>query len=114
MTAFTREIEDRFGPLPEPVKQLVDVVRLRWLAIECGIEKIVLKGGVMLAYFVNNSTSRYYKSRTFASILSYLQTRSGRYSLKEQGGKLYLRIESVKSTQKAYEIMVEIKNSSAG
>lgn len=114
LTAFTREIEDRFGPLPEPVKQLVDVVRLRWLAIECGIEKIVLKGGVMLAYFVNNSTSRYYKSRTFASILSYLQTRSGRYSLKEQGGKLYLRIESVKSTQKAYEIMVEIKNSSAG
>lgn len=105
---FIKELEDRFGKMPEQVEQLVNVLRMRWLAIECGIEKIVLKGGLMLTYFVSNSSSKYYNSGVFKAILSFLQTRTGKYLLKEQGGKLFLRIERVRSATKAYEIMKDI------
>jgi transcription-repair coupling factor (superfamily II helicase) len=37
---MARELEDRFGPLPEPVTNLLEVVRLKGLAIAAGVESI--------------------------------------------------------------------------
>ncbi len=110
LLAFISEMEDRFGLIPEQVKQLVFVVRLRWLAIELGFEKIVLKSGIMLAYFVNNSMSSYFKSAKFGAILKYLQQQSKKFSLKEQNDKLFIRIDRINSTEKAFEILKEMKS----
>jgi transcription-repair coupling factor (superfamily II helicase) len=65
---FFAGLEDRFGPVPDPLKQLGYVVRLRRIAIKLGFERIVLKNGIMLAYFINNPQSSYYKSTLFAEI----------------------------------------------
>jgi transcription-repair coupling factor (superfamily II helicase) len=35
-----RELEDRFGPLPEPASNLLEVLRLKGLAIAAGVESI--------------------------------------------------------------------------
>ena len=35
-----RELEDRFGPLPEPAANLLEVLRLKGLAIAAGVESI--------------------------------------------------------------------------
>jgi transcription-repair coupling factor (superfamily II helicase) len=35
-----RELEDRFGPLPEPASNLLEVVRLKGLALAAGVESI--------------------------------------------------------------------------
>ena len=46
---FTANLADRFGsPVPTPVLELIDVVRLRLRASRLGIERIVLKNGAML------------------------------------------------------------------
>jgi transcription-repair coupling factor (superfamily II helicase) len=37
---FARELQDRFGPLPEPAANLLEVVRLKGLAIVAGVESI--------------------------------------------------------------------------
>ncbi len=108
---FIAEMEDRFGAIPEQVKQLVFVVKMRWLAIELGFEKIVLKSGIMLAYFVSNNMSNYFKSSKFESILKFLQIQSKKYSLKEQNDKLFMRIDKVNTAGRAYEILNELKNS---
>ena len=56
---FIEGFVDRFGQLPEQLLQLTYVVRLRWIAIQLGFERIVIKNGIMLAYFVNNQQSPY-------------------------------------------------------
>ncbi|HNY24650.1 MAG TPA: transcription-repair coupling factor, partial [Bacteroidales bacterium] len=71
---FFAGLEDRFGPVPDPLKQLGYVVRLRRIAIKLGFERIVLKNGIMLAYFINNPQSSYYKSTLFAEILNYISS----------------------------------------
>lgn len=111
LDSLINEIEDRYGKMPEQVKQLIFVVKMRWLAIELGFEKIVLKSGIMLAYFVNNSMSNYFKSTTFEDILKFLQTQSKRYALKEQNKKLFIRIDKVMSAERAFNILREIKES---
>ena len=38
--AFAAELIDRFGPLPEEVKHLLDVVEIKWLCRQAGVEQI--------------------------------------------------------------------------
>ena len=105
---FLEEMKDRFGPVPLPVEQLAYTVRLRRIAVQLGFEKIILKNGIMLAYFVSNQLSSYYKSERFAGILSFLQTQSKRYHLKEQKEKLYISVDPVDSVEKAFKILSEM------
>ncbi|MBU4239882.1 MAG: transcription-repair coupling factor [Actinobacteria bacterium] len=41
---FARELEDRFGPPPDPVRRMLDVERLRRDAGEAGLETVVTRG----------------------------------------------------------------------
>jgi len=107
---FLDAMSDRFGPIPEQVIQLAYTVRLRRLAVELGFEKIVLKNGMLLAYFVSNQLSSYYKSDHFAKILEFLQKQAKRFRLKEQKDKLYITVNSVESVERAYRIFLEMKS----
>ena len=42
---FQKSLEDRFGPSPEAVLELIQSVKLRWRGVKLGFEKISLKGG---------------------------------------------------------------------
>lgn len=106
---FTDEMQDRFGPLPEEARQLTFIVKLRWLAIELGFEKIILKNGILIAYFVSNQLSGYYASAKFASILQFLQKQHKRFRVKEQKEKLYITVDNVLSVEQAYNIFLEMK-----
>lgn len=107
---FLEEMKDRFGPVPSQVEQLTYTVRLRRIAVGLGFERITLKNGIMLAYFVSNQLSSYYQSNKFSKILSFLQTKSKRFKLKEQRDKLYITVENVKSMESAYKILLEMNN----
>ena len=106
---FIESMEDRFGPMPPEVVQLSFIVRLRWLAIELGFEKIFIKNGILIAWFVSNQLSTYYSSKKFASILNYLQQQQKRFQLKEQKEKLYITVQNIKSVEQAYNIFLEMK-----
>ncbi len=99
------DIADRFGsPIPVPFLELIDIVRLRIEAQKLGIERIVLKNNVMLAYFVANRLSPFYKSDAFGMILQKIQELRI-YSLLEHNDKLYIKAQKVTSVRKALEIL---------
>ena len=70
---FREKLENRFGPLPDPAKELLQSVRLKYLCVLLGFEKISLKRGVMLLYFIKNPQSPYYQIGHFHAILNYIQ-----------------------------------------
>lgn len=109
LSAFMDSVKDRFGPVPEQVKELADTVRLRWLAMELGFEKIVLKNGMLIAYFVSNQMSGYYKSAKFAGVMGFLQKQNRRFEMKQQSEKLYIIVKRVESIEKAYKLFLEMK-----
>jgi transcription-repair coupling factor (superfamily II helicase) len=102
---FENELIDRFGDLPDPTRELLQVVRLRWLAIKMGFPKIILKKNKLIAHFITDPVSPYYQSPVFASILSFIQTRTQHYQLKETSGKLTLHIDHISSITQAIEIL---------
>ncbi len=103
---FMMELQDRFGPIPEELRQLSFVVKLRGEAKKKGFEKIVLKNEKMVAYFISNQMSPFYKTKQFADLLKYIQSKPGdRYQLKESNSKLCITIQNVKTIEGAYSVI---------
>ena len=110
LRVFEENLIDRFGDYPKEVINLLESMKLKWMAKELGFERLVLKNGVMLSYFVNKPHSAYFQSEKFIHILNTLQEnpRLGQFKQKEAKSKdenetLMLRFDGVKTVQSAIE-----------
>ncbi len=105
LDTYTANLADRFGPLPVATKELVETIKLRRLAKDLGMEKLVLKRETMICYFVSNQESNYYKSPAFMSLIRFVQDNPKICYLKENKDKLSLVFGSVKSIASATDIL---------
>ncbi len=106
---FQGELLDRFGPLPDEVKDLIEMVRLRWVAEKLGFEKLTIKSGTMKGYFVPADNEKYYKSEVFGGILQFIQQNPRKCRLKEAKDKLILIFDETKSILQAQKILSSIE-----
>ena len=86
MLDFKKKLIDRFGVLPEPAEELLEVVRLRWICCRLGVEKILLKGERMTLYLVQHRDA-YWQSEQFGNIVQYAVKRPERCLLHEEKDK---------------------------
>jgi len=100
---------DRFGPFPEPVKDLMETVRLRWHAESLGIEKLSLKGKQMKCYLLPSNRDDFYSSEIFGKIMKYAQIHSKSCKIKEHKNRLILTIEGISTIQKSQFVLEEMK-----
>ncbi len=108
LDTFKRNLEDRFGALPQPSVDLLQMVRLRWLAKSLGFERLVLKREQMILYFVSNINSTYYKSETFGRVLRFIAENPHSCKLREQNNKRSMLIPAVKDVASAYNLLKKI------
>ena len=101
---FGSSLIDRFGQFPDPVKQLINSVRLRWLGEVLGFEKISLKNGKLRIHFVSGK-EEYFKSVVFGKILSFVQQNSKSSRMRDAAGKLTLTLENIVSVERAIECL---------
>ena len=103
LAQFKTGLIDRFGPLPLQVEELIYSMQLRRMAKELGFEKLIIKGGKMIGYFISKQDSPYYQSNTFTSVLNFIQTNPKDCVMNERNEKLRLVFDHVKSISKAVE-----------
>ena len=101
-------LEDRFGKMPEELQRLFDIVRIRQLGIKLGFEKIIIKNGVMIAFFISNPLSQYYRSDKFAKILENISLNPKLFELKQNNNKLRIFSRNVDGISKAYSILKKL------
>ncbi len=111
---FEAELKDRFGELPTPAVDLMDSVRIKWIAHSLGLEKVVMKKGKLIGYFIADQHSGFYQSDVFTQVLQFVQSRGDLCKIKEKqtrnGLRLLLvfdRITSIKKALKALQPFVE-------
>ena len=100
---FTDHLIDRFGPIPKQVNDLLNTVRLRWIAKDLGFEKILLRHHNMTAYFVSNQASKYYETPTYMQIMQYIMSHPKR------NDKLQLTVKEVETVTQALELLREMQ-----
>ncbi len=105
---FENRIKDRFGALPPPAAALLDIVRTKWLATRLGIEKILLKNDLMIANFISDPGSGFYRSQLFVSLMNYVNRNHKRMSVKQRESKLSLTIGNVKSVKDSIKLLQDI------
>lgn len=110
LETFKGKLIDRFGAIPAAGEDLMQALRLRWIAQRLGIEKLVLKGGKMSAFLVSNMNSSYYQSDTFGKLLRYAVNHPRQCQLREQNDKRSIVISNVDSVNKAWNILSEIEH----
>ena len=112
LQVFESELIDRFGPLPKPALALLDSVRIKWIATKLGLEKIILKKGKLVSYFISDQQSSFYQSSTFAHVLQFVQQNPSICTMKEKqtrnGLRLLLTFEHITSVKKALKILEKI------
>ena len=111
LQSIAKMLEDRFGKIPRQTLELFNIVRIRWAAIKLGIERISMKSGKMLCYFPSDEKSPYYQSKTFGTVLLYLQNHQKNTQMKQVGGKACMVINAVNNTQRALDFLKGITNS---
>lgn len=103
---FESELLDRFGELPKPALDLLNSVRIKWIANSIGLDKIVMKKGKMIGYFLADQQSDFYQGKAFSRVLKFIQDYPGKAQLKEKetrnGLRLLLTFDHIKSIDKAY------------
>ncbi|MBP1840428.1 transcription-repair coupling factor [Formosa algae] len=114
LITFEKELTDRFGELPIQVVDLLNSVRVKWLATKIGIEKLVMKQGKMVGYFVSDQKSSFYQSSSFTNVLKFVQTNPRACKMKEKqtraGLRLLLTFDNIKSVKQALLALKPILN----
>ena len=106
--SMKKRLTDRFGTIPEELSRLFDIVRIRQLGQKLGFEKIIIKNGVMIAFFISNPLSQYYKSERFSKILESITLNPRNFELKQNDSKLRIFVRNIDSISKAYSVLKKL------
>ena len=108
MEQMKKKLSDRFGTIPEELSRLFDIVRIRQVGQKLGFEKIIIKNGVMIAFFISNPLSQYYRSNRFSKILESISVHPNLFELKQNDNKLRIFVKNVDTLSKAYDILKKL------
>ena len=112
LKTFEIDLIDRFGELPTQVEDLLNSVRIKWLATKLGFEKIIMKHGKFVGYFISDQQSKFYQSPNFTKVLQFVQTHPNSCKMKEKstrkGLRLLLTFESIKNIGSALHAITPI------
>ncbi|NNF86076.1 MAG: transcription-repair coupling factor, partial [Winogradskyella sp.] len=112
LDTFEAEIVDRFGEMPVQVVDLLDSVRLKWIATKMGIEKLIMKKGKLIGYFIQDQQSAFYQSEDFTKVLQFVQTHPKDCTMKQKetrkGLRLLVTFNNIKSVKQAVNILKPI------
>ncbi|MBW2938486.1 transcription-repair coupling factor [Aureisphaera sp. CAU 1614] len=106
---FEAQLVDRFGELPQPAVDLLNSVRIKWKAIQMGLERVVMKKKRLVGYFISDQQSNFYQSPAFGKVLEFVQQNPQQVKMKEKqtrnGLRLLLTIEGITSVNKALQAL---------
>ena len=104
---FKNNLIDRFGEIPFQTIDLLKTLEIKWLAIDLGFEKIILKNNKMICQFISDKEHYYYSSGNFQKILIAIHQKKNICELKEKKknniGVLLAVFKNVHSIKQAIE-----------
>ncbi|MEL6391010.1 MAG: transcription-repair coupling factor, partial [Bacteroidota bacterium] len=111
LSQFRDSLQDRFGPIPPQTEELLDALRIRWIAKRLGFERIVLKKSHLSCFFISNPQSSFFESKVFQSLLSFISSTGQLMGLTLKQGKQFLimKTTNVRNLKAATELLGKIE-----
>ncbi len=110
---YEAELIDRFGELPTQAVDLLNSVRIKWIAITMGLERVIMKQGKLVGYFVADQQSAFYQSDSFTHVLTFVQNNPSLVKMKEKntrnGLRLIITFDGINTIKKALQSLESFK-----
>lgn len=103
--AFATRLVDRFGAIPQSVRELIDVVKLRREAINLGMEHVKVKNGLLIVRFVGDNNSPFFKTETFLNMLRRVVAEPDRFVVKQYNNRLSMTVRKIYSIAEAVAML---------
>jgi transcription-repair coupling factor (superfamily II helicase) len=95
--------------MPPEVKNLLVVVKLRNLGARTGFEKIIVKNGMQIMFFVSNPMSGYYQSKQFERVIDKVNDNAAIFKVNQDKGKLRTVSRGVVSLDTALKVLQKLQ-----
>lgn len=105
---FEKELKDRFGEIPMQVAGLMEVVRVRRCCMAMGVERLLVKNGKMIMYFISEQASPFYQSTIFTNLLHFVQKQVLPCRMNEKNDKLTLVFTDITNIMKMSRFVKKI------
>ena len=109
---YETDLIDRFGELPIQAIDLLNSVRIKWIAIAIGLERVIMKQGKLVGYFVTDQESSFYQSPIFSKIIQFAKINPSLVQMKEKntrnGLRLIITFENITTINKALQSLSPI------
>jgi len=105
---FLSEIEDRFGPAPVEVHNLVIASQLKLLAEKWRFSRVAWKNERLFLTMPDKADSFFYENY-FQSLMDQLEKIENRVAFKESGKKYRMIVQNVPKIEDGVEILSELK-----
>ena len=109
---YETDLIDRFGELPIQAIDLLNSVRIKWIAIAIGLERVIMKQGKLVGYFVTDQESSFYQSPIFSKIIQFAKINPSLVKMKEKntrnGLRLIITFENITTINKALQSLSPI------
>ena len=107
---FRIRLVDRFGPVPHQTEELIQTIRLRWLARSLGFERLVLRKGRLAAFFPSDPESEFYQSEQFSTVIEFIKNRPVGCVMKQERERLSLIFREVEGIEAAIGRLAVLQN----
>ena len=101
-------LKDRFGPLPNEVKNLIKVLKIKRLGSMMFIDKIIIREGCLTLSFFNNDNIN--KQEIFSISVKFLNKKKLKYSIKEKKDIILIKIFNVFNLSKTLLFLKKLGN----
>ena len=112
LATFESKLIDRFSEPPTQVVDLLNSVRLKWIATKIGLEKVIMKQNKLIGYFISDQKSSFYQTPAFGKVLQFVQKNPRVCKMKEKqtrkGLRLLLTFENINSVEDALKVVEPI------
>jgi len=108
LSIMKERMEDRFGKMPIELERLFDIVKIRQIAQKKGFEKVIIKNGLMIMFFISNQMSPYYQSGRFEKVLENISLNGNTFEFKQSEGKMKVISRNVDSISKALTLILKL------
>ncbi|WP_299604321.1 transcription-repair coupling factor [uncultured Aquimarina sp.] len=113
LQAYEKRLIDRFGELPDQATDLLNSVRIKWIATSIGIEKVIMKQNKLIGYFISDQQSSFYQSPAFSQVLQFVQKNPTKCKMKEKntrnGLRLLLTFDNINTIDRALHVLQPLK-----
>jgi len=106
---FRENLIDRFGQIPDQANELLNSLKLKWLAVKIGIKRFVIKQNKCIGYFLEDQQNDVFKTKNFGIFLENVQKHKSKIIIKEKntknGLKIILVIENIERIDQLYNTL---------